>query len=470
MLYYFIALLITSAVLIIHNVRNETNRWAAFFLASAAIGGLTDVLVQFGLPRIADLVHLLNVTLTPYGVLIFSMVYAERISRPTVRAYLKLVLLLPVFMMLLTTKFTPAMHLNEGLLLVWSAPYYLLSCYWLIISLVREQDRRRKRSRLVVTAIVVPTLLAVLFLIYVGNIVSPGFDFFPYISLFIVYSLTLALLGSFVYGVLGVKVRIERDPLESMLESVSAGTSMLNHAIKNELGKIAISTENLKQFLPEENKEAYDQLQIITNSYDHMFKIVERLHERMKPLNWRQAACRLDLLVDEWLQHYRPLFTNQKIHIKTSYGDNSDVLCDPVHVREVINNLLDNAIDAMPEGGLIEIQLKRLRRSIRVSIRDTGQGIPAAQLPFIFEPFHSTKQNGQLHRVIPTKHHSLNVSYGLGLSYVYHVMRKSGGSVEVNSREGEGTVVTLVFPVDTRKKKNGMKDSATFSLPKEGRR
>ena len=202
MLYYFFALLAAALILLFSHYRSETNRWAAFFLCSAAIGGLSEWLIDAGLGGWSDVVQFMNHTLTPYGVLVFSMVYSERIPRARTRIYLKWLLLLPAVIMLVTTLGAPVFQIDFRLLLVWVGPYYLVSCYLLLLSLWKEQDRRKKRNRFITTVIIVPTLLAVLALINVANVISPDFDFFKYISLFIVYSLIVALLCTFVYGVL----------------------------------------------------------------------------------------------------------------------------------------------------------------------------------------------------------------------------------------------------------------------------
>ncbi|HTG69939.1 MAG TPA: hypothetical protein VL921_11805 [Candidatus Udaeobacter sp.] len=145
-------------------------------------------------------------------------------------------------------------------------PYYLISCYLLAASFWKEKDLRLKRSRFITTIIIVPTLIAVLFFIYAAKVVSPDFEFFNYISVFIIYSLAVALLCTFIYGVLGVKLRFEHDPLEGTIRAVSLGAEMLNHTIKNEIGKIAISTENLKGMFPESNQQSTQQMQIIMNA------------------------------------------------------------------------------------------------------------------------------------------------------------------------------------------------------------
>ncbi len=234
MLYYFLSLLTAAIILLMNNPRSETNRWAAFFLASASIGGLSDWLTENSLDSLLKAVTFLNHTLTPYGVLIFSVVYSERFPSAKVRWYLKGLFFIPVVSMFAWTSISPVFDINFSVLLIWTAPYYLFSCYLLLKSLWNEENRSKKRNRFIATVIIVPTLLAVLLLINVAHVFSPDFHFFRYVSVFIIYSLTVALLCTFVYGVLGVKLRFERDPLESAMKAVSSGTTLLNHTIKNE--------------------------------------------------------------------------------------------------------------------------------------------------------------------------------------------------------------------------------------------
>lgn len=94
-----------------------------------------------------------------------------------------------------------------------------------------------------------PTILAALLFINVAAVLTPDIDAFRYVSIFIIYSLSVALICTFIYGVLGVKLRFENDPLEGTMKAVSSGAVQLNHSIKNEIGKIAISSDNLKREL-----------------------------------------------------------------------------------------------------------------------------------------------------------------------------------------------------------------------------
>jgi signal transduction histidine kinase len=89
----------------------------------------------------------------------------------------------------------------------------------------------------------------------------------------------------------------------------------------------------------------------------------------------------------------------------------------------------------MPDGGRLQITSKAdlSKKQVKIEIRDTGSGIPEKYLSHIFDPFFTTKKEGE--------------GTGLGLSIVYGVVRNHGGKISVKSKEDEGTVFTLTFPL-----------------------
>jgi signal transduction histidine kinase len=117
----------------------------------------------------------------------------------------------------------------------------------------------------------------------------------------------------------------------------------------------------------------------------------------------------------------------------------------PEGIFQVLLNLVENAMDSIPSGGLITLsahfQYRSLRLSaedrrgeIKVVVRDIGKGIPPSELKRIFEPFYSTKGFGK--------------GTGLGLAIVKRIVDEHHGSIKVESKLGEGTVFTLLFPTD----------------------
>lgn len=111
---------------------------------------------------------------------------------------------------------------------------------------------------------------------------------------------------------------------------------------------------------------------------------------------------------------------------------------DPGQIGQVLHNILLNARQSMPEGGIIEVQAENVvlpngpdgEPWVRVSIRDYGPGIPADVLPRVFDPYFTTKPGGS----------------GLGLATAYAIVAKHGGHIAVESKPGEGTVFTVELP------------------------
>jgi two-component system, NtrC family, sensor histidine kinase HydH len=99
--------------------------------------------------------------------------------------------------------------------------------------------------------------------------------------------------------------------------------------------------------------------------------------------------------------------------------------------RRVLVNLLDNAQDAMPQGGTITLRGRRQGTTVQLDVQDTGLGIPSERYREIFEPLHTTKPGGT----------------GLGLYIVQEVMTAHGGQISVQSTVGVGTTFTLTLPL-----------------------
>ncbi|CAI6078557.1 sensor histidine kinase [Cohnella sp. JJ-181] len=439
MLYYVIMLSAAAAVLLASDVRSESGRWAAFFLASAALGGVAQLWMRSPLPPVYyELAQLLNQTVTPYGVLVFSLIYAGGAAAALAkRRRMKLWLLLPPAVTIGWGLLAGSLAPNYPLLLVWTAPYYLSASWLLVVSYLRETDRQRRRSRLITVLITVPTLIGVVAFIHVAKTIWPTFDFFRYISAFFVYSFAIALLCVFVYGVLGVKVRVESDSLAGAMKAAGMGTSLLNHTIKNEVGKIAISVENLR-CSPDRGELASGEqhLAVIERAAAHLLEMAGRIHSRTRDFAWNPSRCDPSVLMREALDPLRDRFARQGVAIAEAYADTGVLLADQVHLREAIGNVLANAADAMPAGGAVEAAVRSERRDVVLIVRDNGPGIPPEVLERVWEPFFGTK---------PGKD-----NYGLGLSYVHQVLRKCGGRAEIDSKLGEGTIVRLRLPRSRR--------------------
>jgi two-component system NtrC family sensor kinase len=105
---------------------------------------------------------------------------------------------------------------------------------------------------------------------------------------------------------------------------------------------------------------------------------------------------------------------------------------DAVQLQQAVIALGTNALDAMPEGGVLAISARDAGPQILVEISDTGVGIPPENIPKIFEPFFTTKEVGR--------------GTGLGLAVCYGILTEHGGSLDVQSTVGAGTTFTITLP------------------------
>lgn len=127
------------------------------------------------------------------------------------------------------------------------------------------------------------------------------------------------------------------------------------------------------------------------------------------------------------------LIRKGKVTLTTEYEtENMYVSYDAQQIEQVLVNLIQNAIQAMPDGGSLAVEVQEVGDWAQITVRDDGEGIPAQNLKRIFDPFFTTKPAGE--------------GTGLGLSVSYGIMRQHGGSIEVESEAGVGTTFTLRLP------------------------
>ncbi|WP_374723109.1 ATP-binding protein [Peribacillus tepidiphilus] len=113
-------------------------------------------------------------------------------------------------------------------------------------------------------------------------------------------------------------------------------------------------------------------------------------------------------------------------------NDKHFLLCDRNELKQVFINIFKNSIEAMPNGGQIKLNCSPNNDRLRVTIEDTGIGIPKNQLPNIGQPFYTLKEKGT----------------GLGLMTTMKIIEKHKGTFDIESMEGRGTIVTIEFPLE----------------------
>lgn len=145
----------------------------------------------------------------------------------------------------------------------------------------------------------------------------------------------------------------------------------------------------------------------------------------------------LDLLLTEVFQEMSVLAGN-RVSVHLNEIDQVYVNGDRDRLKQVLINLVANAIQYTPQGGDIFLSLDTIKEQARIICRDTGPGIPAEDLPHIFERFYRAEKS---------RTRGKTTSFGLGLSIANWIVERHGGRIEVNSREGVGTTFAIWLPL-----------------------
>lgn len=224
---------------------------------------------------------------------------------------------------------------------------------------------------------------------------------------------------------------IRKERLASMGQ-LAAGVA---HQLNNPLGTILLFSDLVLQDLPE-GTQGREDVQTIAQEARRAKEIVTALLNFARQQQvWAQPTA-LDTMLHEFVERacQQPAYERIRI-VEQIAPDFPQLEVDPVQLSNVFVNLMDNAADAMPEGGTLTIRadLSPDRQSVVVQVKDTGCGIPPENIKHIFSPFFTTKPLGQ--------------GTGLGLSIVYGIVKMHHGAIQVKSQVGEGTTFTVTLPV-----------------------
>ncbi len=150
-----------------------------------------------------------------------------------------------------------------------------------------------------------------------------------------------------------------------------------------------------------------------------------------------QAVVELDTILLEVYQQMR-LLAGDRLLVRLQEIDQVQVTGDRDRLKQVLLNLAGNAIQYTPAGGQVVLVLRKTEEQAQLLISDSGPGIPAEDLPHIFERFYRGEKS---------RTRGANTGFGLGLSIAYWIVRNHGGTIEVTSKEGQGTTFCIWLPL-----------------------
>ncbi|MBD7965083.1 PAS domain S-box protein [Fictibacillus norfolkensis] len=215
----------------------------------------------------------------------------------------------------------------------------------------------------------------------------------------------------------------------SVLGQLAAGVA---HEIRNPLTSI----RGFLQLLQSRASENEDYYEIMLSEIDRINSIVGEFMLLAKPqaMNFTQTDLRQLLRHVISILDTQAILTNVQIYFE-SEPDLPEIWCVDNQIKQVFVNMLKNAIEAMPTGGSVIINLKREGGYVIASFIDHGCGISEERLPTLGEPFYTTKEKGT----------------GLGLMICYKIVENHHGKILINSKIDEGTTFSILLPIDKNK-------------------
>jgi signal transduction histidine kinase len=211
--------------------------------------------------------------------------------------------------------------------------------------------------------------------------------------------------------------------------------SSLAHEVGTPLNIVSGRAEFL-QMSPSLDEAARRDLGIIVSQIDRISKIIRSLLDSVRPQKLELQPTSLAEVLDRILPLLNHPARRHGVAIVTSIPPDLPALfADPGQLQQVLINLVLNGVDATPTGGQITISARVTSdgtRSIAITVRDTGPGIPAELQAKVFEPFFTTKPAGQ--------------GTGLGLAICRDIIKAHGGHIQIESEPGVGTTFTVLVP------------------------
>ncbi len=245
---------------------------------------------------------------------------------------------------------------------------------------------------------------------------------------------------------------LQSEKLRALAEMASGVAHDFNNALASILGNaqlllFTLEDEKVKESLKVIEKVAKDSAQTVRRLQDFTRK---KVHQELFKMDIKS-------IIKDSIEITRPKWKDElqsrgiRIEMVLNAEDIPHVSGNPSELREVITNMIFNAIEAMPEGGKINLRTFQKRKEVFIQISDTGIGIPEEVRKKIFEPFFTTKTF---------------TNTGLGLSMSYGIIKRLGGKIEVESKAGQGTTFSIILPIGG----DGREEVISFPPIKKGKR
>jgi len=221
------------------------------------------------------------------------------------------------------------------------------------------------------------------------------------------------------------------------MASLGQLSATVAHEIRNPLTAVKMRLYSLQSQL-KNNADSSEDMLVINEEIDRLEKIIKNFLDFARPPELKLEACDINKVLESVINLVKSKAESSNIRIENKIETPlPEIEVDKEQIRQVLLNIMLNAIDAMPKGGIIELTMssnsrdKKQNSLLRVGIKDTGQGIDSDLRSKLFEPFVTTKEQGT----------------GLGLFIASRIIKLHKGDIRIDSTSGKGTNVTIELPI-----------------------
>ena len=215
------------------------------------------------------------------------------------------------------------------------------------------------------------------------------------------------------------------------LAAIGSMSSYVAHEIRNPLVTIGGFAKTLSRFTFTDSKIKAN-IDIIIEEVKRLEKILNNITDFGKPSKPEKVNTQICEIMENTCMLMENYFQEKHITLQKKYETGiPEIPVDPAQMKQVFLNILMNAVESMPDGGKLDVNIESVDESIKIYIIDTGKGIQQGVLQNIYDPFFTTKSSGT----------------GVGLSVSLKIIEDNGGKIDAISEQGKGTTMLLTLPI-----------------------
>ena len=219
--------------------------------------------------------------------------------------------------------------------------------------------------------------------------------------------------------------------LSERLVAMSHLVQGVAHEIRNPVTTIGGFARRIKKIL-KKDPEVDKYLNVILEESERLESLVRQVHEYTSVLAATLAMDDIRATLHEVVNKFEPIAQQQGVSLVTKIDESLPLTrMASAQIMTALSNIMENALEAMPNGGELVLEAKQRNSQLFIKILDTGHGIRQEYLNSVYDPFFSSKTHGA----------------GLGLAVVYQIVKNHDGEITIQSQEGKGTSVTIQLPV-----------------------